>query len=261
MKLSELQRRELTNAGVLQQVAYAAFLDPDVRIIQRSGGNTDIDTSTFPEDCWGGSGLYQGFPLTAETVSVASSSVNDTAAGTGARTIRISGLDATGNFQTEIVTLNGTTPVVTTTQWLRINRAFILTSGNNNRNFNAGNITINQSVTTTNVFGIIDIGLGALKAAVYTIPKGTAGVLRNVQISGLRSTSSFSGVAGLYVRENNAAPRIELPAGFSNSQVYNLVEEGGIYLPELTDITIRIMEVSVNNVAADASFELYLLRA
>lgn len=261
MKLSELQRRELTNSGVLQQIAYAAFLDPDVRIIQRSGGNTDIDTSTFPEDCWGGSGLYQGFPLTAETVSIVSSSVNDTAAGTGARTLRISGLNATGDFQTEVVTLNGTTPVVTTSQWLRINRALIVTSGNNNRNFNAGAITINQSVTTSVVFGILDAGLGALKAAVYTIPKGTAGVIRNVQVSGLRSTSSFSGVAGLYIKENALAPRIELPAGFSNTQVYNLKEEGGIYVPELTDITVRIMEVSVNNVAADASFEIYLLRA
>lgn len=260
MKLSELARRELTNAGVLQQIAYSAFLDPDVRIIQRSGNNPDIDTATFPEDCWGGSGLYQGFPLAAETVSIVSSSVNDTAAGTGARTIRISGLDANGNFQTEIVTLNGTTPVITSTSWLRINRAFITTSGNSNRNFNDGAITINQSVTTSAVFAIIEAGYGIAKLAVYTIPKGTTGVLRNIQLSGLRSTSAFSGVAGLYAREPNAAPRMEIVGGFSSSQVYNLKEEGGIYLPELTDIVIRIMTVSTNNVAADGSFELYLLR-
>lgn len=260
MKLSDLSRIDLAQSGVLQQIAYTSFLDPDVRIIQRSGGNTDIDTSTFPEDCWGGSGLYQGFPLTAETVSVVSSSANDTAAGTGARTLRLSGLDSSGNFLTEIVTLNGQTPVVTTNQFLRINRAFVLTSGNSNRNFNDGTITINQSVTTSTVFGIIDPGLNNLKAAIYTIPLGTTGVLRNIQISGLRSTSAFSGVGGLYVRENNAAPRMEIVGGFSNSQVYNLKEEGGIYLPALTDVVIRILSVSTNNVSADASFEIYLLR-
>ena len=260
MRLSELQRIELTKTGRLQDVAYAAFLDPDIRIIQRSGSNTDIDTTTTPEDVWGGSGMYTGFPSTAETLSIVSASANDTAAGSGARTLRISGLDSVGNFLTEIVTLNGTTPVVTTNAFLRMNRAIVLTSGDNNTAFNAGAITINHSTTTSNVFGIIDVNTNMLKTTAYTIPKGTAGVIRNIAISGLRGTASFNGVASLYIRPPTEAPRLELSAGFSSAQSFAIIEAGGIYVPELTDIIIRITNVSSNNAVIDANLELYVIR-
>jgi hypothetical protein len=261
VKLSELQRVELSQSGLLQSVAYSAFLDSDIRIIQRSGGNTDVDTATAPEDLWGGSGPYLGFPSTAETVRVVSSSANDTSAGSGARTIRISGLDATGAFQTETVTLNGTTPVTTTNTYLRVNRAFVVTSGSSNTAFNAGDITISQGVTTTNIFAIIDTGYGAARCAVYTVPLNTTGVLKRLAISGLRSNTAFNGVAGLCVKDSGAAPRMELVSGFSSTQSYIINQEGGLYLPPLADLVLRVISVSANNISMDGNFELVLLRS
>jgi len=58
-------------------------------------------------------GAY-AFPPTAGTqMSIASTSANDTAAGTGIRTIEFHYLDANLDYQTEVITLNGTAPVLT----------------------------------------------------------------------------------------------------------------------------------------------------
>lgn len=70
------------------------------------------------------------------TGSIASSSANDTAAGTGARTVRIAWMDATGaTVGTEDVTLNGTTGVnlVTTTKCF-IESIKVLTAGSTSSN-------------------------------------------------------------------------------------------------------------------------------
>jgi hypothetical protein len=62
------------------------------------------------------SGGNYPFPSSAGTISVVSDSASDTAV-----TVVISGLDANFVKQTESVALNGTTPVVTTKSFLRIN--------------------------------------------------------------------------------------------------------------------------------------------
>jgi len=70
----------------------------------------------------GGSGILldQGTILgTPSTLSLSSSSVNDAALGTGARTVLVVGFGETGIYQEELVTMNGYTPVVTTKKFLR----------------------------------------------------------------------------------------------------------------------------------------------
>ena len=49
--------------------------------------------------------------VTPAVVSMASTNANDTSAGTGLRTVLLSGLDSNGNAQTETISLNGTTAV------------------------------------------------------------------------------------------------------------------------------------------------------
>lgn len=62
-------------------------------------------------------------------ISVMSSSVNDTVLGTGARTLKITGLDGNWNEYSEVVGLQGTTPVVTTLAFMRVFEAVVMTSG------------------------------------------------------------------------------------------------------------------------------------
>ena len=67
----------------------------------------------------------------AATMTVSSDSTNDTSAGTGVRTVEITGLDANYNEVSpkEIVTMNGTTAVSTVNQYIAINFIQGLTAG------------------------------------------------------------------------------------------------------------------------------------
>lgn len=97
--------------------------------------------------------------------SIVSTSANDSAAGTGARTVTITYLDASGNgpFQ-ETVTLNGLTPVNTTnTNICFIERMDVATVGANGSNVGTLNL-----YTGTGATGVIfaAIGVGAIAAGV-----------------------------------------------------------------------------------------------
>ena len=67
-------------------------------------GSYDYETQ------WAPGGTYV-FPVTAQSMSVSSSSVSDTSAGVGIRTLFIMYLDGSWNSQALTVTMNGTTPV------------------------------------------------------------------------------------------------------------------------------------------------------
>jgi hypothetical protein len=76
-----------------------------------------------------------------EQMTVVSDDTADTSAGTGAQTIRIEYLDATGAEQTETITMNGTTGVNTVATDIRfVNDMYSLTVGSNG--VAEGNITI-----------------------------------------------------------------------------------------------------------------------
>lgn len=80
------------------------------------GYNSDLDNGVT-ETAWAPGGTY-AVPTTASTLTVVSSSTNDDSGGTGANTIYIIGIDANRDAQEELITMDGTTPVVTTTTWL-----------------------------------------------------------------------------------------------------------------------------------------------
>ena len=62
------------------------------------------------ETVWVGGGTYS-FPTSATTTTISSSSADDTAAGTGARTVRVEGLDAAYALVSETASMNGQTGV------------------------------------------------------------------------------------------------------------------------------------------------------
>lgn len=97
--------------------------------------------------------------LSAEQLlSLVSTSVSDTAV-----SILVSGVDGSYNAITEVVALNGTTPVSTTKKFFRIN-ALITASGNA-----VGDVTASYSGT---VYAKILATYGRNQAAVYTVPAG-----------------------------------------------------------------------------------------
>ena len=125
----------------------------DAQQVQLFGFNRTIETAY--ETVWNdGGGLYT-FPTEALTMSCVSSSASDT------MSILIQGLDANYAAIDDVVTLTGTTPVSTTTQFYRINTVVIL-SGNN-----VGNISVTNGGTT---YAYVEAAHGSEQAIIYTTP-------------------------------------------------------------------------------------------
>lgn len=172
---------------------------PGVSSISKFGSNDDVDTGTTPEDIWQQGGTWVG-DTTAQTHDVVSTSAADTAAGTGARTVRIDGLDANWDPVSEVVTLDGTTPVVTTLSFIRVYCMVVLTAGSGGTN--AGDITT-TSTTSGNAGLQVTAGTGRTKHAIVSIPRGCTGYLEEATVALVRATTPSGAMAqvDLMVRE------------------------------------------------------------
>lgn len=132
------------------------------------GYNEDIDTTTDPEVIASFGGSWS--PATsAETLDVVSSDTNDdgSPAGTGARTIRITGVDTNWAVLEEDVTLDGTTTVTTTGSFLGINRVVVLTVGSGG--INAGTISITGNSSSNN-YAEIPASEGTTQQCIFHVP-------------------------------------------------------------------------------------------
>jgi hypothetical protein len=127
------------------------------------GYNSDIDIGT--ETVWSQGGSFTRI-VTARTLSVVSTDVNDTSAGTGARSVIIYGVNANFESQTEVVTLSGTTPVVTSATWMGVNRVAIYAAGSGG--VNAGDITATATTEAT-VQAHMPAGAGASQQAIFFV--------------------------------------------------------------------------------------------
>ena len=132
------------------------------------GYNGDVDIGTEVVGAQGGTFT---FLTSASTLTIVSSSVNDDGApaGTGANSIVIYGIDANRKSQIEVVTLNGTANVVTSTTWLGINRASIYLAVSTFNN--VGNITITATTGGTTQ-GYIPAGKGSTQQLIFFTQEG-----------------------------------------------------------------------------------------
>lgn len=232
-------------------------------IVNKLGKNADVDTSTTPEDIWEGGGLYTGFPNTlGEVLQVVSSSANDASAGAGARTIRVTGLDANYAIQTEDFTLNGTTPVVGVKTFTRVHTANILTSGSNNSAFNAGDITVRHNVTTANVFLVMSADTNQTNCSAYTVPAGKTAYMHRIT-GGILSSGGATYSADVSIFLQNAtksnAPRYRRPFTIISVSPTTYEIYGGLIFTEKTDIMLRVRHVSTSNIAVTGGYDLVVI--
>lgn len=131
-------------------------ISPNKQSMSIRGFNANISSGGAPEDIWPNGGI-QPFASAAGVVSVVSNNAADTSAGTGAREVLVSGVDVNYDPIEETVVMNGTTPVVTTQEFLHVQGAIFpvstgtrVTSAGSNRH-NVGNITFTIGGTVINV--------------------------------------------------------------------------------------------------------------
>ncbi len=225
-------------------------------IKDKFGANPDIDVGV-EEDVWWGGGDYTGFPTgPAETFEIFSDSANDTAAGTGARTLTFYSLDENYVEQDITVTLNGVTPVVTTETGIRGARARIMTAGSSGTN--EGTITIRHSTTTANVFVTMPPSAGTQTLiAATTVPASKTAVITTIGGGlGVSQTSGNADVA-IWTRAEN---------GLWHQERYYPFGPGGnptrpvwLTVAEKTDFKCRAIEVSNNNTKVTADLGYYLV--
>lgn len=221
------------------------------------GYNPDVDTARVT--VWPYTGVLPLAPAALQ-LKVSSSSANDTAAGTGARTVFVGGLDANHNEISEIVTLNGQTPVLTTQAFLHINNAYVATAGSGLSA--AGDIYFGDGVVTlgvpATVYDLIKFDYNQRITASYTIPAGYTGYLSQ----GLFSAGQPGGSAQVSGRLLTVgADGIRRTAAITtvNNGVADYVFEYPIQIPEKTTLEATAQGSSQNN-EASAMFVLVLVR-
>ena len=220
------------------------------------GFNPDVDQTEVT--VWPLPMLIQ-HPSVAIQIKVTSTNINDTATGTGARTIYIEGLDGDYNEVTEIVTMNGQTTVLTTQLFLKINRATVVSAGSAKSAL--GDIYMGDGAVVAGVpaskYNIIKFDFNNTVTGHYTIPAGYTGYL----VQGLFSVGQAAGSSEIRGRlmttDQNGINRTNSVVAINNGTA-DYVFEFPVPIPEKTDIEARAIGVSNNN-SASSMFILCLI--
>ncbi len=258
--MSKQWSRQAYEATAAAQVDVALNRIPGVRGAYKFGRNPDIGTGTIPEDIWCGGGIYPGQPTSwvAETITMASTSTDDNGSGIGARTILIGGLAATGVEREETFTLQGTVPVTSTSTWIRVYAMKVLTAGSSGQNI--GTIIVTHTFTIANVFIHCLPGVNLSAICAFTVPLGKTVLLSGYQPSAARgATVSGYAVFQFLLRRRDAVYEVldffdTSTTGGSATRAF-----GGLLAPELSDIVVRVVDVSSNGTTATCRIDYFEL--
>jgi hypothetical protein len=192
-------------------------------------------------------------------MTVSSSSASDTAAGTGARTVLITGLDANYDVITDTVTMNGQTAVTTTKSFLRINNMLVATAGTGLAN--AGIIYIGSGAVTSGVpaviYNVIAVGYNNATSSQYTVPAGYTGYLIIARISLAQDTGTSLITARTRFVGTNGIP-ITGPLVVANNNISTQPFPYPLSIAEKTRIQGEAIGGAANNEAA-GFFEIVLI--
>jgi hypothetical protein len=188
------------------------------------------------------------FPAAALQMTVSSTSADDTAAGTGARTVVVQGVDANYNEVTETVTLNGQTAVTMSASLLRVNYAYVATAGSGNSA--AGDIYIGTGTVTAGVpattYDIIKFDYNVTTTGSYTVPAGyTAYVSQGLFSAG--QTVGSSPVQGRLLTRGVDNIRRTAAVTTVNNGVANYVFEYPLAISEKTTLEATAVGTANNN--------------
>lgn len=192
----------------------------------------------------GSNNLIQLFAAGAESWEILSSSANDTAAGTGARTVAVQYLDADYLQRTVVVTLNGATPVAIAADCFRHQLTTVMSAGSTNNN--VGNLTIRVAGGgATRAF--MPLTFGVTRQGSFTVPAGHRAIIGSSQfiISKLTGLGTI-GTLSATVRDPSGVVRQGLDFTLSEPGV-NLAFPLNISVPEKSTLIYNVTAVSAND--------------
>ena len=189
------------------------------------------------------------YPTAAFNMTVVSTSTADDS---GVAKVLISGLDADYNQITELVGLLGTTPVTTTSAFLRINNVRLVIAGVGHET-NVGTITVSHSGVT---YAKILPATGQTQMSQYTVPAGYSFYLTRVnsyaqQNGGSNNYNTYSVVA------SNSISYTVLQSPYFQS--YEAIRVGPFKYAERTSVQWR-SRTQTNTSAVGMVIEGYLIK-
>lgn len=204
------------------------------------------------------------YPPTAQKLWVVSTDAQDNPTGTGASLLGISGLDTNYNEITDVVQLNGITPVETNLDFIRANACFILGYGTgnvkiNDERFPAGNLFVSGTSDLTG--GLPDdpmIGVDGTNAddflketanreAIYTVPDNKIFIMKDYTCN---TELSKTARLAIHVRLYGEDFFRMIPPQTLSEGVNKLSFDSIFALPPRTDIQGRVK----NNTGTSNSF-------
>jgi hypothetical protein len=167
----------------------ARGLIPGHSVVTVFGYNPDVDTSE--EAVWPNGGTVP-HPTVASVLKVSSTDAADASpSGTGARSVLITGLNASYDQVSETVVLSGQTAVNTVNSYLYVNGLTVTSVGSGEKN--AGDINVGTGTVTDGVpavlYDMIATGYNNRTTGHYCVPAGYTGYL----VHGLFTAGQASG--------------------------------------------------------------------
>lgn len=221
------------------------------------GYNADVDQAT--ETVWPHGGILP-FSSAALQLKVSSDSADDTANGTGARTVFLSGLDANHNTISETVSLDGQTAVLTVNSYLHVNECYVATAGS--LDSAAGTIYFGTGVVTAGVpatvYDVIQYDFNTRVTGSYTVPAGYTAYLSQ----GLFSSGQASGtgpVTGRLMTRGTDDIRRTAAIVTINNGAADYAFEYPLAIPEKTTVEAQAIGTGNNN-ACSSMFVFVLIK-
>lgn len=221
------------------------------------GYNPDVDSSE--ESIWPDGGVTP-HPSAESVLKISSTDANDTASGTGARTVFISGVDGDYNVVSETIELDGQTAVDTSNSYLYVNEFYVVTVGSGG--VNAGAINAGTGVVTAGVpavlYDIIAAGFNNRTTAHYCVPAGYTGYM----VKGIITAGQASGSTGVtaYLKQHgpDGILRVGAVSAINNGSVeYNF--DPPYVIPEKNCVGATAIGASNNNLLS-SFFNILLIK-
>ncbi len=199
------------------------------------------------------------YPSAAKAMTVSSDNPADDAAGTGARTVKVTGLDANYVEINETITLVSTTAVTTTQAFLRVYRAQVLSAGSGEEN--AGTIYIGASTVTAGVpaekYAAISPTENQSLMAIWTVPAGKTAFMRRLTACTGATAADLGVLLRLKIRKFGEV--------FQTKDKMNLVRQQILLehvipkvITEKSDVMVTAIRTGNSNLAVCATLELYV---
>lgn len=208
---------------------------------------------TLFEDVWFVGGVEVD-PVTADTLSLSSTSALDTLLGTGVRKVIVRGLDANYDPIEEEVSLNGITAATTSNQYLRV---FEVVASD------VGSLEVSAGIITTihNDTGLPTARLktGILRSAKsqYTVPAGKVAILVEEEVnSGIGDNADFRLQSRPFGGTAFTTSRLQSVSGSAVSR--NVTATENVFPPK-SDLRWQAKKIGIGTTRATVNYSLMLI--